>query len=87
LIFIALKNKLPQPGLNPRTFDPVVSTLTITPPGRFGTEENGRELDGFVVHDTFYLHVREIGYNIIHLSGELFGRHWPACMSAQAINV
>jgi hypothetical protein len=31
-IFIALKNSSPRPGLNPRAFGPMVSTLTITPP-------------------------------------------------------
>jgi hypothetical protein len=31
-IFIALKNPSSWPGLNPRTFGPMVSTQTITPP-------------------------------------------------------
>jgi hypothetical protein len=33
-IFIAIKNPLPRPGLNPRPLGPVVSTLTTTPPRR-----------------------------------------------------
>jgi hypothetical protein len=33
-IFIALKNLYPRQGLNPRTLDPVASTLTTTPPRR-----------------------------------------------------
>jgi hypothetical protein len=31
-VFIALKNPSPPPGLNPPTFGPMESTLTITPP-------------------------------------------------------
>jgi hypothetical protein len=33
-IFIALKNPLPLPGLNPQPLGPVASTLTTTPPRR-----------------------------------------------------
>jgi hypothetical protein len=41
-IFIAFKNPLLLPGLNPRTLVPVASTLTITPPTRRGrTEHDG----------------------------------------------
>jgi hypothetical protein len=32
LIFIALKDPSPQPGLNPHPLDPVESTLTTAPP-------------------------------------------------------
>jgi hypothetical protein len=34
-IFMALKNPFPWLGLNPRTLEPVSSTLTITPPMRW----------------------------------------------------
>jgi membrane protein insertase Oxa1/YidC/SpoIIIJ len=33
--FIALKYPSPRPGLNPRAWGPVASTLTTTPPRRF----------------------------------------------------